>query len=483
MPSKKSIISSLIWKFLERMGIQGAQFVVSIILARLLAPDDFGSIALVMAVIAIANVFVQSGLGTALIQKKDVDDTDFSTVFYASIALAAIIYGLIFFTSPLIADIYNKPTLVPIIRVLTLSLFIGVFNSIQYAYVARHMLFKKLFFRSIGAMIPSSIIGIVMAFTGFGVWALVAQQLSNSFLAVVIMLFVVPWRPKLLFSFERLGRLFSFGWKLLVSSIIDTVYSQLQSIIIGKMFSPASLAFYDRGSHFPYVVVNNINNSIQAVMLPSLSAYQDDKPQVKKMMRRAIVTSSFLIIPMMAGLAAMAEPVVQILLGDKWLPCVPFVQIFCFIYAFYPIHTSNLSAINAMGRSDIFLKLEIIKKVYGLSVLIGCILYFRTPIGIAFGGAICTVIASFVNAFPNKRLLNYSYWEQIRDIVPSALLACVMAAVVLALPYLHLNIYLTIVLQFAIGSVTYLGLAKILHFESLDYLIKTVADFRRKNGK
>ena len=465
------------------MGIQGAQFVVSIILARLLAPDDFGSIALVMAVIAIANVFVQSGLGTALIQKKDVDDTDFSTVFYASIALAAIIYGLIFFTSPLIADIYNKPTLVPIIRVLTLSLFIGVFNSIQYAYVARHMLFKKLFFRSIGAMIPSSIIGIVMAFTGFGVWALVAQQLSNSFLAVVIMLFVVPWRPKLLFSFERLGRLFSFGWKLLVSSIIDTVYSQLQSIIIGKMFSPASLAFYDRGSHFPYVVVNNINNSIQAVMLPSLSAYQDDKPQVKKMMRRAIVTSSFLIIPMMAGLAAMAEPVVQILLGDKWLPCVPFVQIFCFIYAFYPIHTSNLSAINAMGRSDIFLKLEIIKKVYGLSVLIGCILYFRTPIGIAFGGAICTVIASFVNAFPNKRLLNYSYWEQIRDIVPSALLACVMAAVVLALPYLHLNIYLTIVLQFAIGSVTYLGLAKILHFESLDYLIKTVADFRRKNGK
>ena len=282
---------------MERMGIQGTQFVVSIILARLLAPDDFGLIALVVAVIAIANVFVQSGLGTALIQKKDADDTDFSSVFYASLFLSTVIYALIFFTAPLIADFYNKPELVPIIRVLTLSLFIGVFNSIQYAYIARQMLFKKLFFRSIGAMIPSSIIGIVMAFSGFGVWALVAQQLSNSFLAVIIMLFVVPWRPKLLFSFERLGKLFSFGWKLLVSSIIDTVYSQLQSIIIGKMFSPANLAFYDRGSHFPYIVVNNINNSIQAVMLPSLSAYQDDRPQVKKMMRRAIVTSSFLIIP------------------------------------------------------------------------------------------------------------------------------------------------------------------------------------------
>jgi len=483
MPSKASIISSLVWKFMERMGIQGTQFVVSIILARLLAPDDFGLIALVTAVIAIANVFVQSGLGAALIQKKDADDTDFSSVFYASLALAGIVYAILFFSAPLIGDFYNKPGLVPIIRVLTLTLFIGVFNSIQYAYVARNMMFKKFFFRSIGSMIPSSIIGITMAFTGFEVWALVAQQLSNALLGVAIMWFVVPWRPKLLFSLERLGKLFSFGWKLLLSSIIDTVYSQLQSIIIGKMFSPASLAFYDRGSHFPYIIINNVNNSIQAVMLPSLSAYQDDKPQVKKMMRRAIVTSSFLIIPMMAGLGAMAEPIVQILLGDKWLPCVPFVQIFCFIYAFYPIHTSNLSAINAMGRSDIFLKLEIIKKAYGLTVLIASILYFRTPIGIAYGSALCSLIASFVNAFPNKKLLNYSYLEQIKDILPSALLACAMAAIITVLTYLKLNLYLTLVLQFVIGCVFYLGLAKILHFESLDYLIKTVNDFRRKHGK
>ena len=465
------------------MGIQGTQFVVSIVLARLLAPDDFGLIALVMAVIAIANVFVQSGLGTALIQKKDADQTDFSSVFYASLLLATVVYAIIFFTAPLIADFYDKQALIPVIRVLTLSLFIGVFNSIQYAYVARHMMFKKLFFRSIGSMIPSSIIGIAMAFTGFGVWALVAQQLSNTFLSVLIMWFVVPWRPQLIFSFERLKKLFSFGWKLLFSSVIDTVYSQIQSFIIGKMFSPASLAFYDRGSHFPYIVVNNINNSIQAVMLPSLSAYQDDKPQVKKMVRRAIVTSSFLIIPMMAGLAAAAEPIVKILLGDKWLPCVPFVQIFCFIYAFYPIHTSNLSAINAMGRSDIFLKLEIIKKIFGLSILVASILYFRTPIGIAYGASVSTVIASFINAFPNKKLLNYSYFEQISDIAPSALLACVMALAITALNQLQLNIYLTLVLQILSGAIFYLGLAKLLHFESLDYLIKTVAEFRRKHAK
>lgn len=483
MPSKASIISSLIWKFMERMGIQGTQFVVSIVLARLLAPDDFGLIALVMAVIAIANVFVQSGLGTALIQKKDADETDFSSVFYASLLLATVVYAIIFFTAPLIADFYDKPALIPVIRVLTLSLFIGVFNSIQYAFVARQMMFKKLFFRSIGSMIPSSIIGIVMAFTGFGVWALVAQQLSNTFLAVVIMWFVVPWRPQLKFSFERLNKLFSFGWKLLFSSVIDTVYSQIQSIIIGKMFSPASLAFFDRGSHFPYIVVNNINNSIQAVMLPSLSAHQDDKPQVKKMVRRAIVTSSFLIIPMMAGLAAAAEPIVKILLGDKWLPSVPFVQIFCFIYAFYPIHTSNLSAINALGRSDIFLKLEIIKKIFGISILVASILYFRSPIGIAYGVAVNTIIASFINASPNKKLLHYSYLEQISDIAPSAILACAMALVIITVNQLQLNIYLTLVLQILTGALFYFGLAKLLHFESLEYLIKTIADFRRRHAK
>ena len=480
MSSKATIISSLIWKFLERIGIQGTQFVVSIVLARLLAPENFGLIAIVTIIISIANVFIQSGLGTALIQKKDADDLDFSSVFYASLSLATIIYTGIFFTTPLIAQFYNNDELIPIIRVLTLTLFIGVFSSIQYAYVARNMMFKKLFFRSMGSIIPSSIVGISLAFAGFGVWALVAQQLFSASLSVIILWFTVPWRPRLSFSFQRLGKLFSFGWKLLLSSILDTIYSQIQGIVIGKMFSPASLAFYDRGSH---IIVNNINNSIQAVMLPSLAAYQDDRPQVKKMMRRAIVTSSFLIIPMMAGLAAIAEPLVLVLLGEKWLPCVPFVRIFCFFYAFYPIHTSNLSAINALGRSDIFLKLEIIKKIYGLAILIGFIFYFRSPIGIAYGAALSALIASFVNASPNKKLLNYSYFEQLKDIAPSILLTCLMTVVISSLTYLHLNNYITIILQITVGCIIYLGLAKILHFECLDYLIKTVAEFKRKHGK
>jgi len=483
MPSKATIVTSLIWKFLERIGIQGMQFVVSVILARLLAPENFGLIAIVMIIIAIANVFIQSGLGTALIQKKEADETDFSSVFFVSLFLATIIYIIIFFSTPLIADFYKNDELIPIIRVLTLTLFIGVFSSIQYAYVARHMMFKKLFFRSIGAMIPSSVIGITMAFNGFGVWSLVAQQLSNALLSVIIMWFTVPWRPRLAFSFQRLGSLFSFGWKLLLSSILDTVYSQIQGIVIGKMFSPASLAFYDRGNHFPYLIVNNINNSIQSVMLPSLAAYQDNPPQIKKMMRRAIVTSSFLIIPMMIGLGVLAKNVVLILLGEKWLPCVPFVQVFCFIYAFYPIHTSNLSAINAMGRSDIFLKLEIIKKIYGLALLILGYFLFRSPIGIAYAAACSTVISSFVNAFPNNRLLNYGYTEQLMDIFPATILASAMGGVIWVFDLFSFNIYITLLLQILTGSVFYLGLAKILHLESLEYLIKTIDDLRKRHGK
>ncbi len=478
MVSKQTIISSLIWKFLERIGTQLAQFVVSIVLARLLAPNDFGIIALVMIVIAIADVFVHSGLNTALIQKKDADELDFSSVFYASMGVATIIYTGIFFTSPFIAEFYGKTELVPVIRVLSLTLFLGVFNSIQGAYISKHMLFKKLFLRSIGAMIPSGILGIALAFCGFGVWALVAQQLSNVFLAVIIMWFTIPWRPRLQFSFTRLQGLFSFGWKLLLSSLLDTLYSKMRGLIIGKIFTPADLAFYDRGDRFPFLAVNNINNSIQSVMLPSISAIQDDKSQVKRLMRRAIVTSSFLIMPIMAGLAATAKPVTLILLGEKWLPCVPFMQIYCFIYCFYPIHTSNLSAINAMGRSDIFLKLEIIKKILGVSLILASLYIFRSPIGIAYGTLCNTLCCAFINAHPNKKLLNYGYLEQIRDILPSFILAILMGIIIHFIEFAGFNLYLTLVLQILIGFAIYMGTAKQLHLECLEYLIETVKGFK-----
>ncbi len=481
MPSKQTIVKSLFWKFLERSGTQGTQFIVSIILARLLAPEDFGLVALVLIFITIANVFVDSGLNTALIQKKDADDLDFSTVFWTSLGLAGLIYVVLFLSVPIIAAFYEKPELISIFRVLSLTLFLGVFQAIQNTYVSRKMLFKKLFYRSIGSMVPAGILGIVLAFCNFGIWAIVFQQLCHATLSIIIMWFTVPWRPKCEFSFTRFKKLFSFGWKLLLSSLIDTCYIKIRGLLIGKMFSPTDLAFYDRGDHFPYLIVRNINTSIQAVLMPSLSSVQNDKETFKRMTQRAIKTSSFLIIPMMVGLATSAEQLVLILLGEKWLPCVPFIQIYSMIYALYPIHTSNLSAINSLGRSDIFLKLEIIKKTFGLTFLVGSLIVFRSPLGIALGTACNSLLSAFLNASPNKKLLNYGYFEQIRDILPSVLLSLCMGGVVFAISLLNLSFYIMFVLQMAAGFLFYVGVAKLFHFECLEYLIQTLKGI--KHGK
>lgn len=480
MADKRVIISSLFWKFFERAGTQLIQFGVTIALARILAPDDFGLVALIAIFISIASVFVQSGLNTALIQKKDADDLDFSSVFWASLGIAVATYTILFFGAPFIADFYEHPSLTVVIRVLAITLFIDVFSSIQNAYVARNMLFKKLFFRSVGAIIPSGAIGLTLAFCGFGIWALVAHQFCNAFLAVAIMWFTIPWRPSFKFSFTRFKSLFTYGWKLLVSSLIDVVYTNLRGLIIGKFFSPADLAYYNRGDTFPFLIVNNINTSIGSVLLPSFAAAQNDIVQLKKMMRRSIITSTFIITPMMAGLAAMAHQVVLLILGEKWLPCVPFVQIYCFMYLFYPIHTTNLSAIKAVGRSDVFLKLEIIKKICGLSLLIGSYFYFKSPIGIAYGALVSTILCSFINANPNRKLLGYGYLEQIKDIFPTFILTVPMGIAVYAIGILKISIALQMTIQIICGVSIYFGLAKLFKMERFDYLIRTVQEYRKK---
>jgi teichuronic acid exporter len=470
--NKTQVLSSLFWKLMERGGTQAVSFIVSIILARLLLPEDYGIIALVVIFTSIAGVFVQSGLNTALIQKKDADEVDFSSVFYLSLLIACLIYIILFIAAPFIAAFYKIPEITPVFRVLSITLFFGAFNSIQNAVIARKMQFKKLFFSSTGAILISGIVGIYMAYSGFGVWALVGQQISNQLFVTLLLWFTVKWRPQLLFSLERVKALFSFGWKLLVSALIDTVYRDLRSLIIGKMYNPAMLGFYNRGQQFPSLIVSNINGSIQSVMLPVLSSQQDNRPRVKNMMRRAIVTSSFIIFPMMVGLAVTAEPLVKILLTDKWLPCVPFLQIFCASYALWPIHTANLQAINALGRSDIFLKLEIIKKIMGLSIL--AVTVFYGVYAIALGGALGGIISTFINAYPNKKLLKYSYKEQWKDIYPSLLLSLVMGAVVYSIKWLDLSVIMTLTVQICVGVILYVGMAWLFKLECFQYLLNTM---------
>jgi len=469
--NKSKVLSAILWKLLERSGSQGIQFIVQIILARLLLPEEYGIIAIVMVFVLLANVFVQNGFNTALIQKKDVDMVDFSSVFYVSLLVSGVLYGTLFVTAPFISGFYEQPLLVPVLRVVSLTLFIGALNSVQNAFVARNMLFKKLFFSSLGAVMVSGGVGIAMAYGGFGVWALVAQQLTNQLVIALILWFTVKWRPQLLFSLLRVKVLFAFANKLIASALIDSFYRDLSALIIGKMYAPSMLGFYNRGQQFPELVVANINGSIQSVMLPALSAHQDDKKRVKEMMRRAIVSSSFLVFPMMMGMAVVAKPLVLVLLTDKWLPAVPFLQMACLTFALMPIHTANLQAINAMGRSDIFLRLEVIKKIYGLMIL-GISLPFGVY-AIALGQGINSVVSSFVNAHPNKKLLNYSYKEQLMDVMPAMLISGLMGGMVYLLGFLEVASWQMLFLQMVVGVVIYIGLAKVFKVESFQYLVST----------
>ena len=297
------------------------------------------------------------------------------------------------------------------------------------------------------------------------------------------MWFTIPWRPSFKFSYSRFKSLFSYGWKLLLSSLIDVVYTNLRGLIIGKFFSPADLAYYNRGDTFPFLIINNINTAIGSVLLPSFAAVQSEITDLKRMMRRSIITSTFIITPMMIGLAVMAKQVVLLVLGDKWLPCVSFVQIYCCMYLFYPIHTTNLSAIKAIGRSDIFLKLEIIKKICGISLLVGSYFYFRTPIGIAYGALASAILSSFINASPNLRLLNYGYVEQIKDIFPAFALVIPMGAAVYAISLIGCPLLLGIALQVITGVIVYFGLAKLFHLERFNYIVKTIQDYKKNKAK
>jgi len=477
MQSKK-IISSLIWKFLERGGTQVVQFIIQIILARLLLPEDYGVIAIVTIFITIANVFVQSGFNTALIQKKKIDDLDLSSVFYLSLFVAILLYILLFFTAPFIASFYSQPILVPVFRVLSITMLFGAVNSIQQAVVARNLEFKKYFFTSLFGIAASAIVGIIIAYKGFGVWALVAQQLINIILVTITLFFVVKWRPKLLFSIKRVKKLLSYGWKILCSGLIDTIYRNLYDLVIGKKYSSASLAYYNRGKQFPTVIIQNIDSSINSVMLPVLSKEQDDKEKVKRIMRRSIVTSSFLIFPISVGLTVVAEPMVRLLLTDKWLECIPFLQLLSISYAFWPIHTANLQAINSIGRSDIFLKLEIVKKIIGVVVLI-----VTLPMGLipmAIGQVVTSLIFTFINSYPNRKLLNYKYLEQIKDILPSFLISVVMGIAVYSIIFLGLNNIITLLLQVLVGILIYIGLAYIFKLECFNYLLNMLKSMLKK---
>ena len=468
----------MIWRFLERCGAQGVTFLVSVLLARLLDPSVYGIVALVTVFTAILQVFVDSGMGNALIQKKDADDLDFSSVFYFNLLACILLYIFMFLVAPLIASFYNMPDLTPVIRVSSLTLIISGVKNIQQAYVSSHLLFKKFFFATLGGTIGAAVIGIWMAWRGYGVWALVAQHLFNATLDTIILWVTVKWRPKRAFSLERLKGLFSYGWKLLVSALLDTGYNNLRSLIIVKLYTSEDLAFYNRGKQFPNLIVSNINASIDSVLLPTMSKEQDNKSRVRDMTRRAIKISTFIMMPLMMGLAVCAEPLIRIVLTDKWLPAAFFLRVFCFTYAFYPIHTANLNAIKAMGRSDLFLKLEVIKKIVSISALISTI--FISVEAMALALPVTSILGQIINSWPNRKLLDYSYRAQLLDMLPQIGLSAVMGVIIFLIQFLRLSDVATLLIQVPLGALVYIVGSKLLHIDSYEYVKGLIKSYTKK---
>lgn len=382
-----------------------------------------------------------------------------------------------FIAAPVISAFYEDKELIPIIRVLSLTLLISGIKNVQQAYISRNLLFKRFFFATLGGTIGAAIIGITLAYLGYGVWALVAQQLFNATVDTIILWISVKWRPKRVFSLERLKALFSYGWKLLASGLLDTVYNNIRQLVIGKMYSPSDLAFYNKGQQMPSLIITNINASIDSVLLPVMSREQRDNMRVKDMTRRAIKTSTYIIAPMMVGLTAVAPTIINILFTEKWLSSVPFLRIFCIIYLFYPIQTANLNAIKALGRSDLFLKLEIIKKSLGFGLLVSTMWY--GVMAMAYSLLINCFLGQIINSWPNRKLLKYSYLEQLKDILPGIVLAVIMGVCVSAISLMPIQVpeILLLVIQIVVGFAIYVIGSEISKNDSYMYLKNTIKSY------
>lgn len=466
------IASNFIWRLAERFGAQGVTFVVSLVLARILGPEVYGVLALVTVFTTILQVFVDSGLGTALIQKKNADDLDFSSVFFFNLGFSLLLYLLMFFAAPWIAVFYRMPTLRPVVRVLSLAIVISAVKNVQQAYVSRNMLFRKFFFSTLGGTLAAAVIGIGMAILGFGVWALVAQYLVNAAVDTLILWLTVKWRPKFCFFLSRLKRLMSFGWKLLGTSLLNVLYNDLRSLIIGRLYSPSALAYYNKAFQFPQLLAVNVDTALDSILLPTMSQRQDAPEEVLRLTRLFIQIGTYVMMPAMFGLAVCSEPVIHLLLGEKWLPSVPFMQVFCVYFAFYTYGTANHNAYKALGRSDLFLRVTVLSLLIWLLVLLATMRFGVWAI--ALGIIPSSLFSTLVVAVNSRRLLAYRFRDQFSDILTNLLLSLGMCLVVYLMSLLPLPWLLLLVLQILVGAAVYILLSIFFHVPSYAMVLELV---------
>lgn len=466
---KSQVFSGLVWKFAERILAQGVSFIVSVVLARILMPSDYGIVALILVFINIANVFVTSGFSTALVQNKDATNDDFSTNFYCSLAMSILVYVVLFMAAPYIETFYKMDGLSLILRVFALRIPLSAYSAIQHAYVERHMIFRRYFFSTLGGTLLSGVVGIIMALNGFGAWALIAQYFTNTIVDIIILSITVPWHPQLVFSWQSAKSMMNYGWKILAADLSGTFFDQLRSLIVGKAYTSSDLAFYNKGNQLPSLITTNISSSIMTVLFPAIANISDQRERVKAMTRKAVKTMSYVMLPMLFGMAAVSKPLINVLFTSKWEPAVPFVQILSISSAISLIGGVSLQAIKAIGKSDIILKLEVYKKpIYVLLLIIGVKINVTA---VAITMLIYTIYGNFVNAKPLKKEINYSYREQIRDLSVPFIMSTVMGIAVLFLSVvLNINNIILLILQVLLGAILYIGMSIVFKVDTFCFI-------------
>ena len=467
--SGNSTIASIFWKFGERITAQLVSTIVAIVLARILTPDDYGVVALVTIVISVCNAFVTGGFGNALIQKRDSDHLDFSSLFYVGFLFSEVLYIILFFLAVPIANAYENSQLIWIIRVMSLRLPIASINTIQHAFLAKKMQFKRFFFATLIGTVVSAAVGICMAINGFGVWALVAQYLTNVAVDTIVLFVLGGWRPKLEFSLTRTKQLLPYGFKVMGAAVLDAVFQEIRSFIISAKYSTTDLAMYENGKKYPNLIVININASIQSVLFPVMSKQQESREGVKRIMKQSIKLCTFCLAPILIGLFSCSYRFVDVVLTSKWLDSVPFMRMMCVMCLFYPIHTVNIQALNAIGESGLTMKLEVIKKAVNISLLL-VTMYFGVT-WIAIGAMAVSLLSTYINAAYGKKQFNYSFIEQLKDIMPFLTLSIVMAAVIMIFDrFVFLPGILMLIFEILIGVFIYVGGSILFHIQELSIL-------------
>lgn len=477
------VANGFVWKLSERFLAQGITFLVSILLARRLTPDDYGIVSIILVFITFADVFVINGFSNALIQKKDANSLDFSTVFYCSLAVSVVIYGILFFAAPWIAQFYDIPILTLVLRVFALRLPLSALNSVQHAYVARNMIFRKYFFSTLGGTLISGVVGVAMAYRGFGVWSIVGQYLSNTIVSSIVLMFTIDWHPQWKFSLQSAKPLMRYGWKVTASSFSGVFFSQLRSLIIGKFYTSADLAYYDRGRNFSTLATDNIGNALVSVLFPSFANSSGDLVLLKQKLRNAVRMISFAVLPVTVGIAVVAEPMVLVLLSDKWIGSIPYIQLLCLSAAISMIGDISLQTLNAIGRSDVVLKLEFIKKpVYLILLVVGIKI---SVLAVAITMLLYSVYSTLANVVPLKKYIGYTLVELMRDMLPAILMSIAMAIAASVWVFIPTEDLLCLVMQIFTGVVVYVGLAVVTRNSSLYLLweyIKVYLPLKQSRG-